>query len=89
MKIIKAIIWYTKAAYTHPKYSYSMRQAANLGVILFIAIFALLYFLTQGVLTQSANLIWGCSLGLLVVLVPLYVMTNALLSAYDERDKKI
>lgn len=89
MKIFKAIVWYTKASYTHPNYSYSMRQATNIAIILLIAFVALIYFLAQGILSHDTEQIWGCSLGLLAVLIPIYVMTNALLSAYNEKDKNI
>jgi hypothetical protein len=88
MKLLRAIRWYVIRSFTDPAYSYPMRNVISIVSILFLVNIGLLYFLAQGVVINEKNQIWGCGIGLIASLLPLYIMYKLLISAYDSREPK-
>jgi len=84
MKLLKALYWYYFKYKPEPRYSYSNFQIEKMGALTIVALLVLSYFFVEGLVTSRVNQVWGCGIGLLLVLFFAFILSMILLGRYNE-----
>jgi hypothetical protein len=84
MKLLKALYWYYFKYRPEPADRYLKLQVEKMGGLIIAALIGLVYFFVNGLIANEVKQIWGCGIGLLLMLLPALILSMILLAKYDE-----
>ena len=84
MKLLKALYWFYFSYQPNSEYSHPNFQLKKLGILIIIALLAVLSFLIEGIFKENVKQIWGCGIATLFLLIPTFILSMTLLGSYQE-----